>query len=208
MATPSRARLSREERRQEIICAARKVFLESGLQGARTREIARVAGINEALIYQHFDSKDDLFDAAVVFPLKQIVDRLYVDARDLPPGTEELQRELTLGYIRNLLEALVESVSLLGVVLFSDRETGTVFYRSRIAVMLDSVTEVVRSNLASWSHREFDPEVITPALFGMCWGLAMDAMFRGREPDIDAVAETLASLIYEGLGLSEAPRGP
>jgi len=201
VASPNRVRLSREERRREIVAAAREVFLVSGLQGARTREIARVAGVNEALIYQHFSSKDELFEVAVVSPLRDVVARVSAEARGLPPGTEALQRQITCDFVRSLLAALAESVSLLGVVLFADGEAGRAFYRSRVTAMLDTVADVVRSNLASWSHRDFDPDVVTRAIFGMCWGLAMDATFRGCELPLDTVAEAITGLVYEGLGI-------
>lgn len=58
-------RLEAEERRTQIMEAALAVFTEKGLAAARTREIAARAGISEALIYRHFKSKDDLYQAAV-----------------------------------------------------------------------------------------------------------------------------------------------
>lgn len=49
------------ETKEKIIAAARKVFTEKGLAGARMREIAEVAGINQALLHYHFKKKDELF---------------------------------------------------------------------------------------------------------------------------------------------------
>jgi AcrR family transcriptional regulator len=200
MGDGGRRRLSKAQRRQEILRAARRVFRESGLQGARTKEIARAAGINEALIYQHFQSKEELFEAAVLSPLEDIVDDLYDYAHALPPGTDERQRTNTYSFVHNLLETLADSLPLLGVVLFTDGPAGREFYQSRVAALLDSVTDVVKSNLGSWQHRCFDPEITTPAIFGMCWGLAMDAVLRGRDLDVEAAAEEICRLIFRGLG--------
>lgn len=48
---------------QELILrAARKVFIEKGLDGARMQEIADEAGINKALLHYYFRSKDKLFE--------------------------------------------------------------------------------------------------------------------------------------------------
>jgi TetR/AcrR family transcriptional regulator len=44
-----------------ILNAARKVFIEKGLDGARMQEIADEAGINKALLHYYFRSKDKLF---------------------------------------------------------------------------------------------------------------------------------------------------
>jgi len=51
------------ETEKKIIEAAKEVFVEKGLQGARMQEIADKAGINKALLHYYFRSKDKLFDA-------------------------------------------------------------------------------------------------------------------------------------------------
>jgi len=58
-------RLSGEERRAQIIEAALRLFADKGFSGARTREIAELAGISETLIFQHFRTKEDLYLAAL-----------------------------------------------------------------------------------------------------------------------------------------------
>lgn len=47
---------------QLILCAARKVFIEKGLDGARMQEIADEADINKALLHYYFRSKEKLFE--------------------------------------------------------------------------------------------------------------------------------------------------
>ncbi|MFW5735623.1 MAG: TetR/AcrR family transcriptional regulator [Oceanidesulfovibrio sp.] len=57
-------RLSAEERRVQILEAALDEFADKGFNGARTKKIARRAGISETLIYQHFATKEALYHAA------------------------------------------------------------------------------------------------------------------------------------------------
>jgi TetR/AcrR family transcriptional regulator len=47
--------------RTAILVAAERVFADSGLAGARIDAIAAVAGVNKALLYYYFDSKEDLY---------------------------------------------------------------------------------------------------------------------------------------------------
>ncbi len=47
---------------QKILAAAKKVFVEKGLEGTRMQEIADEAGINKALLHYYFRSKDKLFE--------------------------------------------------------------------------------------------------------------------------------------------------
>ena len=53
----------KEDTEKKIIKAAREVFIEKGLEGARMQEIADRAGINKALLHYYFRSKDKMFDA-------------------------------------------------------------------------------------------------------------------------------------------------
>ena len=51
-----------EKSTEEIILeAARKIFIEKGMEGARMQEIADEAGINKALLHYYFRSKEKLF---------------------------------------------------------------------------------------------------------------------------------------------------
>ncbi len=55
----------RAEKRGAILAAAARIFAESGLAGARTDAIAEAAGVNKALLYYYFDSKERLYEAVV-----------------------------------------------------------------------------------------------------------------------------------------------
>lgn len=65
----SRERKSRETR-AAILEAAEHIFAEVGLAGARTDAIAARAGVNKALLYYYFKSKDALFHAVLEDHLK------------------------------------------------------------------------------------------------------------------------------------------
>src|SRR5258705_6888178 len=51
--------------RERIVVAALEAFAERGFEGARTRDIAARAKVNQGLITYHFSSKPDLWKAAV-----------------------------------------------------------------------------------------------------------------------------------------------
>jgi len=60
---PNIPRLSAEARKEAIVEAVRDVFAEKGFEGTTTRELARAAGVSEALLYKHFPSKELLYAA-------------------------------------------------------------------------------------------------------------------------------------------------
>jgi TetR/AcrR family transcriptional regulator len=63
---PTRSNADRaDQTRARILDAATSEFSANGLAGARTERIAEAAGVNKALIYYYFRSKDALYAAAL-----------------------------------------------------------------------------------------------------------------------------------------------
>ena len=54
-----------DQTRTRILDAAIREFSSNGLAGARTEQIAEAAGVNKALLYYYFRSKDELYQAAL-----------------------------------------------------------------------------------------------------------------------------------------------
>lgn len=197
-----RKRLTADVRREQIIEAARRVFIRSGLAGARTRELAAEAGINEALLYRHFSSKQELYEAAVAAPLEAAVAALVELSGEPPPqfdASGEEMHERTVTFFRELLGVMEEVSPLMGVMLFGDSATATSYYRERIDPSLDRVRDVVVANLSSWNHRDFDPRFVVDIGFGAAWFAAMSAQLTDRPLDRDALAEQITSMLLYGL---------
>lgn len=76
MPTASPSRLEqRRDRERRIIEATRALFDERGMQDGPMDEIARAVGINRALIYRYFESKDELFVLTVTHYLDEMTAR-------------------------------------------------------------------------------------------------------------------------------------
>jgi AcrR family transcriptional regulator len=56
---------------EEILTVARSLFLKEGAK-ASTRTLAKLVGISEAVIFQRFSTKEDLFFTAMVPPAAQL----------------------------------------------------------------------------------------------------------------------------------------
>jgi AcrR family transcriptional regulator len=52
---------------EELLAVARRVFVEQGFAGA-TKQIARIAGVSEGVLFQRFPTKAELFFAAMTPP--------------------------------------------------------------------------------------------------------------------------------------------
>lgn len=84
-------KLTRVERRQDILQKAGRYFSLYGYDGVSMREIAVACRVNEALLYKHFKGKEDLF-REVVKGLGEVIDgSLRKAAQAEPDGLSALR---------------------------------------------------------------------------------------------------------------------
>ena len=94
---PSR-RMPRVQRREQILAAATEAFARSGFAATSLEDIAAEAGITRVILYRHFDSKTDLYQA--------VLDRM---CARLDAHVAEPVGGFTDASIDGLLDAAVES---------------------------------------------------------------------------------------------------
>lgn len=58
-------RLSREQRRAQLIDVAAEAFLSGGFDGTSMDDVARAAGVTRLIVYRNFESKADLYRAVL-----------------------------------------------------------------------------------------------------------------------------------------------
>jgi TetR/AcrR family transcriptional regulator len=98
------------ESRERILQAAMREFSEHGLAGARMDRIAAAAGVNKALLYYYFDSKEKLYEAALEMISGKIRDRsMAVFLRDATPG-ERIVRAALEHFDRILVQREFQSL--------------------------------------------------------------------------------------------------
>jgi AcrR family transcriptional regulator len=52
-----------DKRREQILRTAVELFSQRGFKGTTTKEIAKAAGVSEAMVFRHFENKDALYGA-------------------------------------------------------------------------------------------------------------------------------------------------
>ena len=58
-------RLNASDRRLQLVETVLDFFSRKGFSGTTTKEIAAAAGVNEAIIFRHFPTKQDLYNAVL-----------------------------------------------------------------------------------------------------------------------------------------------
>ena len=147
-----RERISCEERKERILAAVRKVFARKGVEGATTRELAKEAGVSEALLYKHYPSKEALYQDMLMSctaefhaELERIAGlerststlihlvHFLVSNKILKPAPPEMDAAIRL-YVRNLTE---------------DGKFARFAYDQRITKYVDLLEECIKAAIAA-----------------------------------------------------------
>jgi TetR/AcrR family transcriptional regulator len=99
-----RKRFSAEERRNQLLRIAVELFSERGFEGTTTKAIAAAAGVSEAVIFQHFASKEDLYSGILDYKAKAAG---HQEWKDQLRHLAELENDesLVLSLVERILEA-------------------------------------------------------------------------------------------------------
>lgn len=200
MASREPARLSGDQRRAQLVAAARDVFLRHGLSGARTRTIADYAGVSEALLYQHFSSKQQLFQEAILAPLAELTEVLATQCEQLPGLAGPQRRDSSVDIHSAVLRSMLEIAPLLGLALYSKRTSGRAFYLDEIHPLLERTIGSVTAALEGWQHPEVNPATLVSMMFGTYYWVGMQATFTGQEVDVTALATEVTNILVRAVG--------
>lgn len=187
-----------EDRREQIIDAALRVFAQKGFMKATNKDIAREAGITPGLIYYYFESKEAVLNAILETrtPL-QFLAALPPQALALPPEDflrmlmrrvlHILEEENIAGLIRVLLPEFIHNPAL---------TTVPVAFFQRIIGLLTGYFEM---KVASGELRPIDASMTVQVLLGSLMGFVLRrhiirdplALAYSHEQIADAIVDTL-----------------
>lgn len=178
-----------------ILAAARRVFLEHG-HTATTRQIADAAGISEAVLYQRFGSKEELFFAAL-HTTPPDLDALLGPA-DPPDDAQAYLRAVTVRLGRHFAEVIPLGLRMMTHPAFDPTRPG----RSRPGgptVLRDALTARVKS-LADRGHVAAAPGVVARVVLSLAhdWALA-GAMAGDTSPGRERGLREMVDALWSGL---------
>lgn len=97
--TCKQKRMKRDERREQLVRKAASLFAEQGFECTTTKGIADAAGISEAVIYQHFNTKDELYDAAIEYYIAKVENLLQETNALEQPDLRSMLRTLSIHWL-------------------------------------------------------------------------------------------------------------
>ena len=190
-----------------LVEAAVQLFSRQGFKGTSTRDIANLAGVNEATLFRYFAKKTDLFWAAAESRLNRLKFGRELQnglATDLDPDV--IVPMLAAFMVENMSER-PELMRLLYVARFELPGADQVF-REHLGPIFDAVNAYFSRCAAKGLIRDLDPAIATLGLVGAVSAhLNLHELFTGQDVPWDAQN---AAPVYAQLwlnGLQQKPKG-
>jgi AcrR family transcriptional regulator len=199
-----KTRISGEERRKQILEAARPACAEKGFSGTTLDDIAEAAGISRALVVQHFGTKEGVYEA-----LSESAARVH-PLEDDAQVKRSIAEKNDFGVFRACAEHVFENNvregerSNLRLTVFSMLENPALFHRYREArdSAWDGVIAYVESRQADRAFGPVNARHLIEGYRSMVVHWAAEIMYEEGPPDAEAfyaVVDEVIRLMLAGL---------
>ncbi|HEV3315340.1 MAG TPA: TetR/AcrR family transcriptional regulator [Candidatus Angelobacter sp.] len=196
-------RLSAQDRRQQIMTIAVGLFARKGYQGTTTREIAEEAGVNEALLFRHFPSKENLYWTIIEEQCSARGRRRRIN-QILKSGGDDFQIFSSMAH--EFLVRTPHDTKLTRLLWFTALENHTLserFFRTYVADYYEALGSHIRERIRRGKFRKVDPLLAARGFFGMVvYHFLIQELFGGEKYqkfDPEHVSATLAGIWLAGM---------
>lgn len=199
----SHVRFSAEDRRVQIIETATELFARRGFEGTTTREIAEKAHVNEAIIFRHFPSKEDLYWAVIESQCLLNKGRELVE-NELASGGEV--RDVLVNVAAEFLRRREEDDTLPRLLFFTALENHRLssrFFQTHIVAFYETLAKYIRERIEEGMFRAVDPIMAARSFWGMLiYHYMVQDLFGGKrfqKIEVRAAAEHIVDLFLGGV---------
>lgn len=199
---PSKRVQQREERRKQILDAALTVFSGKGYHATNVSDVAAEAGVSQGTIYWYFESKDELFHAALLSAFMDFGEGTLAALAECSTATEKM---LALAESMEGLADMAEGLFMLFIGYWSSserRDESAQIWVDLLVEYKDVVVAIVEEGIENGEFKPVDAEALVWALLAAYDGLAAYAVI---VPELDfqrtsrAFIKTLmAGLLVDG----------
>jgi AcrR family transcriptional regulator len=195
---PTRREQQRQERRQQILEAALAVFSERGFHAANVSDVAAAAGVSQGTIYWYFDSKEELFTAAIL----SFFLRFGQDSLDGLEGQETASDKVrALG--RSMARFARDAEGLFALFLeywasSARREETGQWWADMLTEYKDVIVGVIEEGVERGEFRSVEAEPLVWAIMAVYDGLAAYTMLL-PELDLETSSDAFVEALLTGL---------
>ncbi len=188
----------REVRRSQILTSALVVFSQKGFHAANVSDVAAHAGVSQGTIYWYFDSKEELFDAAIMEYFADFGTEMLSALEGGGTASGKL-RVLAKNMDRFVAEAQQVLVAFLSYWASGQgQQKSAQLWIEVLREYADYMVAVIEEGINTGEFREVDARALVWAMAAAYDGLAAYAMFI-PEIDVGRVSEAFVDTLLRGL---------
>jgi AcrR family transcriptional regulator len=188
----------REERRSQILASALAVFSQKGFHASNVSDVAARAGVSQGTIYWYFDSKEELFDAAILEYFADFGSEM-ISALEGGGSASDKLRALAKNMDRFVAEAQQVMVAFLSYWASGQgqQESAQVWIKV-LREYADYMVAVIEEGIGTGEFKQVDAPGLVWAMAAAYDGLAAYAMFI-PEIDVGRVSAAFVDTLLQGL---------
>ena len=199
------------DRRQDLLTAAMSLFAKKGFRGTTTRDLAYQAGVNEAIIFRHFKTKEDLYSAILEHKACEHREERSEELESLLEGSDDVRIFETIA--RHFLERHEKDTTFMRLLLFSaleGHELSDMFFAGMGG--RNPIAKYLARRIDEGAFRSVDPELGSRAFFGMLTSYVLWQEIFGLKKtsvhDREEVVRTFVSIFLSGISRERSERKP
>jgi len=185
-------RLPAPARREQILDVSVQVFARNGFHSTSMNDVAEAAGVTKPVLYQHFNSKQDLYMALLDEAGNRLRNALAKAVADVSTGKEQTERGFR-AYFRWVSEDHDAFLLLFGSRANRDEES-TATIRRITAETAHAIAPLIAADIDD-DHRT----TLAHGLVGLAEGVSRRLVERGQQFDPDLLGQQIADLAWAGL---------
>jgi len=199
-----------DESKRRIIKAALKEFAQEGFGGARVERIAREAGVNKAMIFYYFSSKQGLYHEILAEVMGKVFGRIW-EMIDRGESAENFLTEMPKIYIRSF-EENPDFIKVVAQALIQGPDKIQDFFRTFFKERFSQGPRLLQEKIRSWYENgeisEKDPmhfliNVISLSIFVFIGRPVLETIFDKKLDEIDdfygARIDSVVNLLKRGM---------
>lgn len=202
-------RMTGDKRREQILQTAFDLFSHRGFSGTTTKDIARAAGVSEAMVFKHFSSKDELYTALIeAKSCNEGLSKYPWEENESLIAAMKAKDDFGVFYhfARQALEKHQEDIAFMRMIFYSaleEHEMAERFFGDFVGEIYNFLGGYIKKRQREKAFRKMNPRIIVRAFLGMMIHHSLNNILWDKKRTLlnisnDEAAKNFAEIILKG----------
>lgn len=195
--------MENQDRKNNILKAAIRIFGEKGYKAATTREIAEEAGVSVGTLFRSYGSKEELLFALPLEIVQNVMQKLLVESMEtiFNEYVGKTPEETIRAFIKSRIKIINNNSEIFKVVITEslyDEELRAIAFKEVIYPMKNLIIKFIQSGMDNGYFRKVDPDMTATFFAGALILMNFECKFLNKTED-DKMTDTFIDLLFHGI---------